>query len=120
MVFFLQVRRGEQAEGRLATVMRGREECERSLGAALKSRQHAEGKLSAALKVQMELKERVLLAERGMEDEKNLLNVVHAENLRLEHDLAFLKAVLEDTQKVWWLLCPLPDCWTPIISILTM
>jgi len=94
------VRRSEQAEGQLAAVLRGKEETERSLASALKTRQHAEGKLAAALKVQMDLKERAAVAERAQEDSNNLCNVVHSENLRLEHDLAFLKAVLEDTQKV--------------------
>lgn len=94
------VRKGEVAEGQLRTAVRGKEECERSLGVALKTRQHAEGKLAASLKAQAELRDRVALAERGMADSNGLCNVVHSENLRLEHDLAFLKAVLEDTQKV--------------------
>lgn len=94
------VRKNEVTEGRLATALKGKEEAEKSLAAALKSRQKAEGKLAAAVKLQMELKERVAGAEQAQEDSNNLCNVVHSENLRLEHDLAFLKAVLEDTQKV--------------------
>ncbi|XP_024392053.1 uncharacterized protein [Physcomitrium patens] len=92
------VRRGELAEGQLSTALKGKEEAEKSLQLALKTRQHAEGKLAASLKGQMDLKERVAAAERAQEDSNNLCNVVHSENLRLEHDLAFLKAVLEDTQ----------------------
>lgn len=95
------VRKNEGTEGRLATALKGKEEAEKSLAAALKSRQKAEGKLAAAVKLQMELKERVVGAEQAQEDSNNLCNVVHSENLRLEHDLAFLKAVLEDTQKVY-------------------
>ncbi|KAG0605425.1 hypothetical protein M758_9G057900 [Ceratodon purpureus] len=93
------VRKGELAEEKLTTVLRGKEESEKSLTLALKTRQHAEGKLAASLKAQTDLKERVVAAERAQEDSNNLCNVVHSENLRLEHDLAFLKAVLEDTQK---------------------
>lgn len=94
------VRKGELADEKLATVFRGKEEAEKSLSLALKTRQHAEGKLAASLKAQTDLKERVAAAESAQEDSNNLCNVVHSENLRLEHDLSFLKAVLEDTQKV--------------------
>lgn len=94
------VRKGEVAEGHLTSAVRGKEEAEKNLGLAMKTRQHAEGKLAASLKAQTDLKERVAVAERAQEDSNNLCNVVHSENLRLEHDLAFLKAVLEDTQKV--------------------
>ena len=94
------VRKGELAEEKLTTVLRSKDEAEKSLSMALKTRQHAEGKLAASLKAQTDLRERVAAAERAQEDSNNLCNVVHSENLRLEHDLAFLKAVLEDTQKV--------------------
>lgn len=94
------VRRGEQAEGQLTTVLRGKEEAENRLASALQTRQQTESKLAVALTKQAEIKEAVAGAERAQEDSNNLCNLVHSENLRLEHDLAFLKAVLEDTQKV--------------------
>lgn len=93
------VRRGEQAEGQLTTVLRGKEEAENRLASALQTRQQTESKLAVALTKQAEIKEAVAGAERAQEDSNNLCNLVHSENLRLEHDLAFLKAVLEDTQK---------------------
>ncbi|XP_024379765.1 uncharacterized protein [Physcomitrium patens] len=93
------VRRAEQAEGQVTTALRAKEEIANRLASALKMRQHAEGQLAAALTAQAELKETVAAAERAQEDSNNLCSVVHSENLRLEHDLAFLKAVLEDTQK---------------------
>lgn len=92
--------RNELTEGHLTAALIAKEEVEKNLASLSKSKQKAEGKLAAALKVQMDLKDRVVFAEQAQEDSNNLCNVVHSENLRLEHDLAFFKAVLEDTQKV--------------------
>lgn len=92
-------RKGEVAEAHLTAALRGKEEAEKNLALAMKSRQQAEGKLAASVKAQADLKERVAEAEQQQEDSNNLCNIVHAENLRLEHDLSFLKAVLEETQK---------------------
>eukprot|EP00250_Pteridium_aquilinum_P012890 c21008_g1_i1 orf=658-2391(-) len=86
-------------EGQLKATGASRDEAERSLAAVIKSRQKVEKRLAAALKGNEELKEKLAAAEFGQEESMNLTNIVHAENLRLDHDLAFLKAVLEDTQK---------------------
>ncbi|KAL0414693.1 UNVERIFIED_CONTAM: Dynein regulatory complex subunit [Sesamum radiatum] len=37
--------------------------------------------------------------ELAQEEANSLSNIVHSDNVRLEHDVAFLKAVLDDTQK---------------------
>jgi hypothetical protein len=46
------------------------------------------------------LKEKLACVELAQEEANSLSNIVHSDNLRLEHDVAFLKAVLDDTQKV--------------------
>ncbi len=94
------VRKNERTEGELAAAVRGKEEAEKNLASVLNSKQKMELRLASALEAEQELKDRVAAAEQAQEDSNNLCNVVHAENLRLEHDLAFLKAVVEDTQKV--------------------
>jgi hypothetical protein len=94
------VRKNERTEGELAAAVRGKEEAEKNLASVLNSKQKMELQLASALEAEQELKDRVAAAEQAQEDSNNLCNVVHAENLRLEHDLAFLKAVVEDTQKV--------------------
>ncbi|CAK9191383.1 unnamed protein product [Sphagnum troendelagicum] len=93
------VRKNERTEGELAAAVRGKEEAEKNLASVLNSKQKIELQLASALEAEQELKDRVAAAEQAQEDSNNLCNVVHAENLRLEHDLAFLKAVVEDTQK---------------------
>ncbi|KAH9575737.1 hypothetical protein CY35_01G126600 [Sphagnum magellanicum] len=93
------VRKNERTEGELAAAVRGKEEAEKNLASVLNSKQKMELRLASALEAEQELKDRVAAAEQAQEDSNNLCNVVHAENLRLEHDLAFLKAVVEDTQK---------------------
>ncbi|CAM6044702.1 unnamed protein product [Sphagnum compactum] len=93
------VRKNEHTEGELAAAVRGKEEAEKNLASVLNSKQKMELRLASALEAEQELKDRVAAAEQAQEDSNNLCNVVHAENLRLEHDLAFLKAVVEDTQK---------------------
>ncbi|MCI24928.1 acyl-CoA-binding domain protein, partial [Trifolium medium] len=45
------------------------------------------------------LREKLAGAELAQEEANNLSNIVHSDNVRLEHDVAFLKAVLDDTQK---------------------
>lgn len=47
------------------------------------------------------LKEKLASIELAHEEANSLSNIVHSDNVRLEHDLAFHKAVLDDTQKVF-------------------
>lgn len=86
-------------EGQLKVAGATRDDAERSLGTVIKSRQKVEKRLAVALEKKDELKEKLVAAELAQEESINLTNIVHAENLRLDHDLAILKAVLEDTQK---------------------
>ncbi|KAI8004658.1 hypothetical protein LOK49_LG08G03136 [Camellia lanceoleosa] len=45
------------------------------------------------------LKEKLAGVELAQEEANNVSHIVHSDNVRLEHDVAFLKAVLDDTQK---------------------
>lgn len=88
-------------EGQLAVALASREASEKSLASAFKSRQEMERKLADTLKEMELLREKLVSAELVQEEANNLSNMVHADNVRLEHDVAFLKAVLDDTQKVY-------------------
>ncbi|XP_049410473.1 acyl-CoA-binding domain-containing protein 4 isoform X3 [Solanum stenotomum] len=79
-------------EGQLATALAGRE-------AAVKSKQDMEKKMADAVKEMELLKEKLASVEMGQEEANSLSNIVHSDNVRLEHDVAFLKAVMDDTQK---------------------
>ncbi|KAJ9672597.1 hypothetical protein PVL29_025995 [Vitis rotundifolia] len=70
------------------------------LTAALASREaEMEKKLADTLKEMEMLKEKLAGLELAQEEANSLSNIVHSDNVRLEHDVAFLKAVLDDTQK---------------------
>ncbi|KAK7331341.1 hypothetical protein VNO77_25563 [Canavalia gladiata] len=86
-------------EGQLAAALASREAAEKSLATAFKSRQEMEKKLADTLKEMELLREKVASAELAQEEANNLSSMVHSDNVRLEHDVAFLKAVLDDTQK---------------------
>ncbi|XP_011627422.1 acyl-CoA-binding domain-containing protein 5 isoform X2 [Amborella trichopoda] len=86
-------------EGQLSAALAGREAIAKNLSAVLKSRQDIEKKLSESLKEMEVLSEKLAAAELAQEEANSLSNIVHSDNVRLEHDVAFLKAVLDDTQK---------------------
>ncbi|BAT87338.1 Acyl-CoA-binding domain-containing protein [Vigna angularis] len=86
-------------EGQLSAALGSREVAEKSLASAFKSRQEMEKNLSDTLKEMELLREKLASAELSQEEANNLSNLVHADNVRLEHDVAFLKAVFDDTQK---------------------
>ncbi|XP_031396498.1 acyl-CoA-binding domain-containing protein 6 [Punica granatum] len=86
-------------EGQLAAALASQEAAEKSLSSAHKSRQEMEKKLSETMKEMELLKERLAGLELAQEEANSLSNIVHSDNVRLEHDVAFLKAVLDDTQK---------------------
>ncbi|KAL5701106.1 hypothetical protein ACHQM5_026481 [Ranunculus cassubicifolius] len=86
-------------EGQLTTALSSKESAEKSLSSMSKSKQDLEKKLTDSVKEMELLKEKVAGLEVAQEESNNLSNIVHSDNVRLEHDVAFLKAVLEDTQK---------------------
>ncbi|XP_015892657.3 acyl-CoA-binding domain-containing protein 6 isoform X2 [Ziziphus jujuba] len=93
------IRKNGILEGQLAAAVASREAAEKNLSTALKSRQEMEKKLTDTMKEMEMLKEKLAGLELAQEEANNLSNIVHSDNVRLEHDVAFLKAVLDDTQK---------------------
>ncbi|KAK7348214.1 hypothetical protein VNO80_22764 [Phaseolus coccineus] len=93
------IRKNGILEGQLAASLASKEAAEKSLTSVLKSRQEMERKLADALKEMELMREKLASLELAQEEANNLSNIVHSDNVRLEHDVAFLKAVLDDTQK---------------------
>lgn len=94
------IRKNGIHEGQLAAALASRETTEKSLASVLRSRQEIEKKLADAVKEMEMLREKLAGVELAQEEANSLSNIVHSDNVRLEHDVAFLKAVLDDTQKV--------------------
>ncbi|PON88272.1 BTB-kelch protein [Trema orientale] len=93
------IRKNALLEGQLAAALASREAAEKNLSSALKSKQEMEKKLADMMKGMELLKEKLAGVELAQEEANSLSNIVHSDNVRLEHDVAFLKAVLDDTQK---------------------
>ncbi|KAJ4882531.1 Galactose oxidase/kelch repeat superfamily protein [Raphanus sativus] len=93
------IRRNGVLEGQLEAALAGREAAERNVSVALRSKQETDKKLSDALRDVELLKEKLTGLELAQEEANSLSNMVHSDNVRLEHDVAFLRAVLDDTQK---------------------
>ncbi|XP_010243563.1 PREDICTED: acyl-CoA-binding domain-containing protein 4 [Nelumbo nucifera] len=93
------VRKNGILEAQLAASLAGREAAEKNLSSVIKSRQDIEKKLADTMKEMEMLKEKLAGVELAQEEANSLSNIVHSDNVRLEHDVAFLKAVLDDTQK---------------------
>lgn len=93
------IRKNGMLEGQLAAALASREAAEKNVSSVLKSRQETEKKLVDTGKELELLKEKLGGLELAQEEANNLSNIVHSDNVRLEHDVAFLKAVLDDTQK---------------------
>lgn len=94
------LRKNGVLEGQLAAALASRDTAEKKSSSAVKSRQDMERKLADSVKEVEFLKEKLAAAEIAQEEANSLSNIVHSDNVRLEHDVAFLKAVLDDTQKV--------------------
>ncbi|KAK2646335.1 hypothetical protein Ddye_021530 [Dipteronia dyeriana] len=93
------IRKNGMLEGQLAAALSNREAAEKNLSSALKSRQEMERKLTDTMKEMELLKEKLAGLEIAQEESNNLSNIVHSDNVRLEHDNAYLKAVFDDLQK---------------------
>ncbi|WOL16461.1 acyl-CoA-binding domain-containing protein 4 [Canna indica] len=93
------IRKNALLEEQLKSASTSQEAAERNLSAAIKSKQETERKLADALKEAELLKEKLAGTELAQEEANSLSNIVHSDNVRLEHDVAFLKAILDDTQK---------------------
>ncbi|TYJ20384.1 hypothetical protein E1A91_A09G260800v1 [Gossypium mustelinum] len=86
-------------EVQLGAAMASRDSIERNLASALKSKEEMEKRLADTVKEMDLVKEKLAGIELAQEEANNISNIVHSDNVRLEHDVAFLKAVLDDTQK---------------------
>ncbi|XP_004508299.1 uncharacterized protein [Cicer arietinum] len=86
-------------EAQLVASLASEDTATKNLESILRSRQEIEEKLSDTLKEMEVMREKLASLELTQEEVNNLSNVVHSDNVRLEHDVAFLKAVLDDTQK---------------------
>ncbi|KAI0512305.1 hypothetical protein KFK09_012944 [Dendrobium nobile] len=93
------VRKNALLEGQLSTSLANQEATEKNLSLVLKGKQETEKKLNETLKEVDLLKEKLTNLELIQEEANSVSNMVHSDNVRLEHDVAFLKAVLDDTQK---------------------
>ncbi|KAL9232881.1 hypothetical protein vseg_007944 [Gypsophila vaccaria] len=93
------IRKNGMLEGQLAAALASREAAEKNSASALKNRQELEKKLADAENEMEFLKDKLASLELAQEETNSLSNIVHSDNVRLEHDVAFLKAVLDDTQK---------------------
>lgn len=93
------IRKNGILEGQLAAALAAQETVEKNLSSSIKSRQEMEKKLGETMKEVELLKEKLASVELAQEEANSLSNIVHSDNVRLEHDVAFLKAVLDDTQK---------------------
>lgn len=92
-------RKNAVVEEQLKAALTGQESAEKSLATAARSTQEMEIKLADAHKEIELLKEKLAAVELAQEEANSLSNIVHSDNVRLEHDVAFLKAILDDTQK---------------------
>ncbi|KAI4338512.1 hypothetical protein MLD38_023561 [Melastoma candidum] len=93
------LRKNGMLEGQLAAALANQKAVEKSFSAVLKSKQETEKKLADAMKEMEFLNEKLSNLELTQEEAGTMSNIVHSDNVRLEHDVAFLKAVLDDTQK---------------------
>ncbi|XP_022722057.1 tip elongation aberrant protein 1-like [Durio zibethinus] len=86
-------------EVQLAAASASQDNAERNLASSLKSKEEMEKRFADTMKEMELLKEKLAGTELAQEEANRLSNIVHSDNVRLEHDVAFLKAVLDDTQK---------------------
>ncbi|KAI3962319.1 hypothetical protein MKX01_005321 [Papaver californicum] len=93
------IRKNGLLEGQLTTALTSKEAAEKNLSSVIKSKQDMEKKLSDTVKEMELFKEKLSSIEIAQDEANSLSNIVHSDNVRLEHDVAFLKAVLDDTQK---------------------
>ncbi|XWS39060.1 hypothetical protein CRYUN_Cryun18bG0017600 [Craigia yunnanensis] len=92
-------RKNGMLEVQLTAALLSRDTAERTLASALKSKEEIEKRFAVTMKEMELLKEKLAGIELAQEDANSLSNEVHSDNVRLEHDVAFLKAVLDDSQK---------------------
>ncbi|XP_062197413.1 acyl-CoA-binding domain-containing protein 5-like [Phragmites australis] len=93
------VRRNMALEEQLSAAMASKDEAEKNLSLVIDSKCELEKRLAERDREVEALKEKVTGLELAQEESNNLSNTVHADNVRLEREVAFLKAVMDETQK---------------------
>jgi septal ring factor EnvC (AmiA/AmiB activator) len=93
------IRQNAALEDQLATALASKDQLENSLSSVIHSREQLEKMLANKDKEAEMLKENIAGLELAQEESNNLLNTVHVDNMRLEREVAFLKAVTDETQK---------------------
>ena len=86
-------------EEQLSAALTTKDEAEKNLSLVIDSKDELEKRLAERDREVEALKEKVTGMELAQEESNNLSNTVHAENVRLEREVAFLKAVMDETQK---------------------
>ncbi|KAL5204945.1 hypothetical protein ABZP36_009816 [Zizania latifolia] len=93
------VRRNMALEEQISAAMARKDEAEKNLSLVIDSKEELEKRLTERDREVEMLKEKVTGLELAQEESNNLSNTVHTENVRLEREVAFLKAVMDETQK---------------------
>ena len=93
------IRRNAALEDQLAAALASKEQAEKNLSLVMSSREQLEKRLASRGKEAELLKEKIAGLELAQEESNSLSNAVHADNVRLEREVAFLKAVADETRK---------------------
>ncbi|KAG2621217.1 acyl-CoA-binding domain-containing protein 5-like isoform X1 [Panicum virgatum] len=93
------IRRNTVLQDQLATALASKDQLEKSLSSVIQSREQLEKMLASKDKEAEILKEKIAALELAQEESNSLSNTVHADNVCLEREVAFLKAVTDETQK---------------------
>lgn len=100
------VRRNMTLEEQLSAAMASKDKAQKNLSLVIDTKDELEKRLAERDREVEVLKEKVMGLEQAQEDSNNTLNTVHADNVRLEREVAFLKAVMDETQKARKLSLP--------------
>ncbi|XP_047091166.1 acyl-CoA-binding domain-containing protein 6-like [Lolium rigidum] len=92
-------RRNMALEEKVSAAMASKDEAEKNLSLVIDSKEELEKRLAERDREVEMLKEKVIGLELAQEDSNSASNTVHADNVRLEREVAFLKAVMDENQK---------------------
>ncbi|XP_047048740.1 acyl-CoA-binding domain-containing protein 6-like [Lolium rigidum] len=93
------IRRNATLEDQLAAALASKDQAEKNLSLVISSREQLEKRLANKGQEAEMLKEKIAGLELAQEESNNLSNTVHADNVRLEREVAFLKAIADESQK---------------------
>ncbi|KAI4987616.1 hypothetical protein ZWY2020_020416 [Hordeum vulgare] len=93
------IRRNAVLEDQLGAALASKEQAEKSLSLVMSGREQLEKRLASRGEEAELLKEKIAGLELAQEESNSLSNAVHADNVRLEREVAFLKAVADETRK---------------------